>query len=46
MFFLTVIIICNYMFVSLQLREGPLEKLWGGEEGGRAKYKKIHATEN
>ena len=35
------------MFVSLRLREGPLESYGGGEEGGRrgggrAKYKKIH----
>ena len=29
------------------LREGPLENLWGGEGGGRAKYKKdIRAREN
>ena len=40
MFFLTVIIICNYMFVSLQLREGPLEKLWGGGGGGASKVQK------
>ena len=28
------------MFVSLRLREGPLEKLWGGEEGGASKVQK------
>ena len=27
------------MFVSLRLREGPLEKLWGGEEGGEQSTK-------